>query len=340
MTAGGLATPARALLGPSRFPESRISLYGARHFIDDAQDRSPAVGALARRGGARGPWLSLASTWVHYRILRDPLYSSVCDVNATFSCTEAYTSRFGSVAACPVALIGVLYFAFVLVLIALCRRSATARQNLAGYVFAVSTLGLAGVLYLAYASFCRAQGGLSVVRRHVRGDHRAVPHLGRSGQVSHEHVFPSRVARSRARWFARRPRSAAPWRLSPRPAWPSCSSRLSRSPRRRTATSLTARCTQAARRRRRHLRDAMQQLEQYLRSQPRVPIVARRQRRGGRDHQVQRLSVPAVRQTYREYKPILAKLQQKYPGKIAFITQDFPLDPECNARGGAPPGGV
>lgn len=61
-----------------------------------------------------GLGFAVASTWVHYRILNDPLYSSVCDVNATFSCTEAYTSRFGSIGGVPVALIGVLYFAFVL----------------------------------------------------------------------------------------------------------------------------------------------------------------------------------------------------------------------------------
>src|SRR5690606_23288891 len=57
----------------------------------------------------------------------------------------------------PVALLGTLYFGFVLVLIALCQRSVTARQNLAGYVFAVSTVGLAGVLYLAYAPFAVLQ---------------------------------------------------------------------------------------------------------------------------------------------------------------------------------------
>ena len=49
--------------------------------------RALAVAALAGLGFA------VSSSWVHYRILRDPLYSSVCDVNATFSCTEAYTSR-------------------------------------------------------------------------------------------------------------------------------------------------------------------------------------------------------------------------------------------------------
>src|SRR5689334_14832763 len=94
-----------------------------------------------------------ASTWVHYRILMDPLYSSFCDVNATFSCTEAYTSQFGAFAGVPVALFGVLFFAVVLGLIALCSRSAASAVNLPGYVFALSTIGLAAVLYLAYSSY-------------------------------------------------------------------------------------------------------------------------------------------------------------------------------------------
>src|SRR4029453_2835873 len=123
----------------------------AKHAAPSAEAPAPVgpltVSALVGLGFAS------ASTWVHYTILRDPLYSSVCDVNATFSCTEAYTSRFGAVGGVPVALIGVLYFAFVLGVILLCRRSSSARQNLPGYVFAAATLGLAGVLYLGYASF-------------------------------------------------------------------------------------------------------------------------------------------------------------------------------------------
>ena len=96
---------------------------------------------------------SSASTWVHYQILNDPTYASFCDVNATFSCTEAYASRFGSVGGVPVALFGMLFFAFVLGLIALCSRSSLVASNLPGYLFAASTIGLAVVLYLAYASF-------------------------------------------------------------------------------------------------------------------------------------------------------------------------------------------
>ena len=60
-----------------------------------------------------------ASTWVHYRILNDPLYASFCDVNSTLNCTEAYTSRYGAIAGVPVALFGLLFFAGVLALIAL-----------------------------------------------------------------------------------------------------------------------------------------------------------------------------------------------------------------------------
>ena len=59
-------------------------------------------------GARRAMWLAIfaavgliaasASTWVHYRILNDPLYASFCDVNSTLNCTEAYTSRYGAIA--------------------------------------------------------------------------------------------------------------------------------------------------------------------------------------------------------------------------------------------------
>ncbi len=138
------------------------------------------VAALAGLGFAS--W----STWVHYRILHDPFYSSVCDVNATFSCADAYTSRFGSIGGVPVALIGVLYFGFVVALIALCRRSETARQNLPGYVFAAATAGLAGVLYFAYASFFVLKTVCLLCLGSIRVGHCAVPALGCGNQVSHD----------------------------------------------------------------------------------------------------------------------------------------------------------
>ncbi|HEY7791604.1 MAG TPA: vitamin K epoxide reductase family protein, partial [Vicinamibacterales bacterium] len=60
---------------------------------------------------------SIAAAYVHYHVLRDPGYTSFCDVNTTFSCTEVYQSRFGTFAGVPVALIGVLYFVVTTLLV-------------------------------------------------------------------------------------------------------------------------------------------------------------------------------------------------------------------------------
>src|SRR5262245_8615051 len=115
---------------------------------DTRRSRTPWFAAFA----ALGLIASSASTWVHYQILNDPAYASFCDVNESFSCTVAYTSRFGTAFGVPVAVFGVIFFAFVLLLVAVSARSPAA-ENLPGYLFAASTIGLAVVLYLGYASF-------------------------------------------------------------------------------------------------------------------------------------------------------------------------------------------
>ena len=97
---------------------------------------------------------STASSVVHYRLLTQPGYTSFCDVNATVSCTQAYLSRYGSFAGMPIAIGGVLFFALVLVMAWLGGRAmAAVRENVTGYIFALSTVALAFVLYLAWASF-------------------------------------------------------------------------------------------------------------------------------------------------------------------------------------------
>ena len=103
-----------------------------------------ALLGLAFAGGA---------AYVHYRLLTEPNYVSPCDINARFNCSEVYLSRFGSVRGVPVALGGVFFFTVVGLIAALSDgRSNNSESPASSYVFAISTIGLATILYLGWAS--------------------------------------------------------------------------------------------------------------------------------------------------------------------------------------------
>src|SRR6267142_4163856 len=97
--------------------------------------------------------VSSAAAYVHYRLVFDPTYQSFCDVNSTISCTQVYLSRFSTFRGIPVAIFGALWFvaAALLSVSGMAARSSV-RENVPGYLFVLSTLALAVVLYLAYAS--------------------------------------------------------------------------------------------------------------------------------------------------------------------------------------------
>ena len=97
---------------------------------------------------------STMSSYVHYQLLTNPSYTSFCDVNASVSCTQAYLSQYGSFMGVPVAIAGVIFFAIAGVLAGVAGSPRSkARENAAGYIFLLSTVGLAFALYLAYASY-------------------------------------------------------------------------------------------------------------------------------------------------------------------------------------------
>lgn len=103
---------------------------------------------------ALGLGAASTSSYVHYHLLTDPSYSSFCDVNATVNCTQAYLSQYGSLLGIPVALFGVFFFTLVLLLVGVAGRDgAPARDAVPAYVFAISTVGLAFILYLGWASY-------------------------------------------------------------------------------------------------------------------------------------------------------------------------------------------
>ncbi|HEU4690667.1 MAG TPA: vitamin K epoxide reductase family protein, partial [Vicinamibacterales bacterium] len=96
-----------------------------------------------------------AALYVHYRMLTEPGYSSFCDVSETVSCQQVFQSEYGSVAGIPVAAGGAIWAALVLLLSVWGMRAPRSEEasRAAGYVFLLSTAGLAAVFYFAYASF-------------------------------------------------------------------------------------------------------------------------------------------------------------------------------------------
>src|SRR4051812_11896080 len=114
---------------------------------------SPTARKLLAAFSLLGLGASSAATYVHYNLIQNPDYSSFCDINATVTCKAAYLSRYGSVAGVPVAVGGILFFTWVLLLLWGGRGKSAITDSAPAYIFAGSTLALAVVLYLAYASF-------------------------------------------------------------------------------------------------------------------------------------------------------------------------------------------
>ncbi len=263
---------------------------------------------------------SAASTWVHYRILNDPTYASFCDVNATLSCTEAYTSRFGSLMGVPVAVFGVLFFASVLGLMAWSVKSPVTRENLAGYVFAASTIGLAAVLYLAYASYFI----LDVVCLLCVGTYVAVIGLFVISGASTRYPMtklPSRAAKdpgALAAGMLFAIATAAAFVVLPEQRVTAAADAPATGAVEQQAAIPAANAAQ------------IQQLEQYLAAQPRIPVMVPDDGAAVVIVKFNDYQCPACGQTYRDYKPVLAKWAKEQPGKVKFISKDYPLERQCN----------
>src|SRR6187455_3371131 len=108
-----------------------------------------------------GLGLSIAALRVHYRLLTDPSYVSPCDINATFNCSAAYLSRYGSLAGVPTALAGVLWFG-VVGLVALAAKPTDGESVEASYLFVLVLLAAPVVLFLGYASYVSLRVGCPI----------------------------------------------------------------------------------------------------------------------------------------------------------------------------------
>ena len=275
---------------------------------------------------------SVASLYVHYQMLQDPLYSSFCDISETISCETVYASEYGTVFGVPVAAGGAIWSGLVLLLglTGLKGRRSEQTQRVLGYLFLLSLVGVAAVLYYAYASFmvigvtcplCVAvyvsvagiflvSGGasstpiatllarlgrdLDAVRRDSVGQTVTVAWLAAS--VALVVLFPREPLIAGGEGAAAAGLAAVP--------------------------ALTETLTDAQR----------DQFDLWIDAQLRedIPVPAEAE---GAVVVIQKFNdyiCPSCRQTYVEYLPVVNKWRQSHPEEVAFVIRDFPLEAECN----------
>lgn len=265
--------------------------------------------------------VSLASLYVHYQLLVDPTFTSFCDVNETVNCQHAYLSRYGSVYGVPTALFGVIWFGAVLVLALLSAAGPEhVRESVPLYLFLATTIGLAVVLYMAYAAFfvlkavcvlCLATyaaviglfivSGLSrsmppmlTLPRRVIGDVRAL--VSRPLILSVVLVFLAGAVSAVAFFPSEASLRAVQVQRSGRPATDQERSEFVR----------------------------------FWEANPRIAIPVPSDGAKVVIVKFTDLQCPACGQSFFDDRPVLSKYQSLYPGAVKFIAKDYPLQPECN----------
>ncbi len=276
---------------------------------------------------------SSASAWVHHRLLTDPSYASFCDVSSTLSCTSAYASAYGSVAGLPVAVVGVVFFAAVLLVLRLTAASPVSRAHAATYVLIMSAAALVPIAYMGYAS-------LVVLK--------TVCLLCVATYVAVVGLFVSAVTATRVSMNALPERLAADVRrLLKTPAasllaaafvvaaamlvWSFPSDTVTAATNETGEQAAPATGTAAI------TPAQLQELEKFIAAQQRVPVMVASEGAAVVLVKFNDYMCPPCGQTFAEYKPVLARYAKEYPGKLKYVSRDYPLDPECNrlAPGGS-----
>jgi uncharacterized membrane protein len=275
---------------------------------------------------ALGLVASVWSLYVHYQLLADPTYVSVCDISETVSCQAVMTSQYGSVGGVPVAAGGAIWSVLVLLLAAVGMKPAgsDASARMAGYIFLLSTIGLAAVLYLGYASFfvlrqmcplCLtmyvAVVGLFVVSGAAATSLASLP--GKvGGDLSALLANPMAVTLAVA-WLVAAaglvaffPRGSAGTDVATVPDAP-------------PVEVLGA--------------DEVAQFTAWMDAQPRVDLGVPSNGASVVVVKFNDYQCPACRQAHLAYKGIQQKYASSHPGQVAFVSLDYPLEAECNGGG-------
>jgi len=263
---------------------------------------------------------SVAAAYVHYQLLSDPLYTSFCDVNATFSCTQVYESRFSTVGGIPVAIFGGIWFvcAGLLAVAGMVARPQV-RESIPGYLFALSTLALAAVLYLLYASIvilkaycpmCLLTDAAVIAIFIISGASASVPMT----------TLPRRITKD-LRVLAGNPMAVAVAVLFVAGSV----STLAFFPRGATASPADAGAPAPV-----ATAEQRSELEQFMAAAPRIPLVIPRDGAKVLVVKFNDFQCPACANSHAAYKPILAKYEEQAPGAVKVVMVDYPLNATCN----------
>jgi protein-disulfide isomerase/uncharacterized membrane protein len=266
------------------------------------------------------------ATYVHVNLLRTPDFTAACDINATFNCTSAYLSSYGSFAGMPVALLGAFWFALTLFLLISAKASGVPNDDhVPGYLFALSVPALAFALYLGYAAFFVLK---TVCVLCVLTYLSIVVIFVVSGMTTKFSLttLPARLARDLKALVATPAAliaavlfvagAASALAFFPREAAPAASPEAAAA----AAAAISAPVSATE----------QDQLEKYLSEAPRAMIPVDSPAAvvivKFNDYQC-----PPCKQTFDMYKPLKEKWDKEAPGKVRFVTKDFPLETECNA---------
>lgn len=278
---------------------------------------------------------SLAAAFVHYQLATTPGYESFCDVNATFSCTQAYQSQYGRLLGVPVSVLGAGYFAALLALLALGRRL----DVLASYLLVAALVGLGFVLYLAWATvfvlgtlclLCLATYAAVVGLFFIAGAAASTPMID----------VPDRLSRDLRRLVANPLAIAAVAVVIGATAasaafFPKDPAAAADTPTARAAAAAAQAAAEPP-----LTEEQKAQLRASFDQQPRMIVPADAQGAAVVVVKFNDYQCPPCRQTFELYEPIWEKWDRQAPGKVKHFTRDFPLEGECNASAPTGPHGA
>ncbi|MGH9147402.1 MAG: vitamin K epoxide reductase family protein [Vicinamibacterales bacterium] len=275
---------------------------------------------------------SASSTYIHYRLNQDPSYTSICSVNQIFNCESAYTSRYGTIRGVSVALVGLIWFSLVALLLGAVRLKPEGEaagpgdgnniaDNVAAYIYMMSTLGLGVVIYFAYASFFILQTVcVFCLATYVATIGLFIVSGGASAATMGS--LPARLGRDLGR-LVRSPAAlvaALAFIVGSGAALAWFSRDASTSSSAQTPTPVAGQVSS----------NQQVEFDRWFSSEPRTTLPIPSDGAKVLIVKFNDYQCPSCAAAYFRHKSILEKYQTLHPGAVRFVSVDFPLAPECN----------